>query len=347
MTGASGGGDEDQSFVDFQDYLMLHAKNGVILNGVLTWIDIQQKTTAPLVWRNQANAWFSEPEVMEAKEALWKICENKVDIIGKMVNRTSSDKKNVSIGDIGDAMAKLKEKDVLPLMLSSSLMLQRVPCYNTTSKDDTDVTTVATRVKALEDSMNEYMKQQTNQMNNLLNTVKKHSPSTNIGAQMGNGAGYIQQQRTRMESLSKKHKLDDDESEVFPPLQPSGHRVSQPIHPSGRSSQPTLPPGPPAGISAPPQANHTQSYAQTAQSTRQSNNQPGQQPPFRPRRQSTLLFGQAKTGKDNQTQLLAANVNLVASGVSKAATGNQLKEFLEDKGIKVTEIECMTYHPEA
>ena len=41
MTGATGGGDEDQSFVDFQDYLMLHAKNGVILNGVLTWIDIQ------------------------------------------------------------------------------------------------------------------------------------------------------------------------------------------------------------------------------------------------------------------------------------------------------------------
>ena len=59
------------------------------------------------------------------------------------------------------------------------------------------------------------------------------------------------------------------------------------------------------------------------------------------------MFGKAKLGKDNQTQLLAANVNLVASGVSKAATDSQLKEFLEDKGIKVTEIECMTYHPDA
>ena len=44
MTGASGGGAKDKSFADFQDYLQLHAKNGVILNGVLTWIDIQQKT---------------------------------------------------------------------------------------------------------------------------------------------------------------------------------------------------------------------------------------------------------------------------------------------------------------
>ena len=97
MTGASGGGDEDQSFAGFLDYLQLHAKNGVILNGILTWIDIQQKTTAPYVWRNQANAWFSEPEVMEAKEALWNVCANKVEVIGKLINRTSSDKKNVTI----------------------------------------------------------------------------------------------------------------------------------------------------------------------------------------------------------------------------------------------------------
>ena len=92
------------------------------------------------------------------------------------------------------------------------------------------------------------------------------------------------------------------------------------------------------------QSNNAPSYAEAMQ---KNNTQTGQQPSFRPRRQSTLLFGQAKTGKDNQTQLLAANVNLVASGVSKAATANQLKEFLEDKGINVTEIECMTYHPEA
>ena len=38
---------------------------------------------------------------------------------------------------------------------------------------------------------------------------------------------------------------------------------------------------------------------------------------------------------------------MVAAGVSKAATGEQLKEFIEDKGIKVEEIECLTYHPDA
>ena len=354
MTGASGGGDEEESFADFQVYLDLHAKNGVILNGILTWIDIQQKTTAPLVWRNQASAWFSEPEVMEAKEALWRVCASKVDIIGKLVSRTTSDKKSVTIGDISDAMTKLKDKGVMPLLLGTSLMLQRVPCYNTTSKDDSDITSVMTRVKGLEDCMNEYMKQQTSQMENLSSSVMKIStttaPSMNTSTTSkpaGPGTSFFQQQRERMESLGKKHKLDDEDIEVFltPPLNPPRSTVRRNFQPSGRVAPPAFTPLQPAGIAPLPQNNQAPSYAQAmAKDTNQSGHQ---QPPPRPRKQSTLLFGKAKIGKDNQTQLLAANVNLVASGVSKAATDIQLKEFLEDKGIEVTEIECMTYHPDA
>ena len=41
---------------------------------------------------------------------------------------------------------------------------------------------------------------------------------------------------------------------------------------------------------------------------------------FRHRKQSTRLFGKSMTGKDNITQLLAANVNLVVAAVAKAAT---------------------------
>ena len=304
MTGATGGGDEDQSFVDFQDYLMLHAKHGVILNGVLTWIDIQQRTTAPHVWRNQAIAWFSEPEVMEAKEALWRVCEKKIDIIGKMVNRISPDKKNATIGDIGDAMAKLKEKDVLPLLLGSSLMLQRNPFYNTTSKDDTDISTVVTRVSTLEESMNEHMKQQAMQMASLVNIVNKFSSSVTASSSSASAPSFPPQ-RERLESLSKKHKLDDDMNEVFhhpqvepvvqpprhqpaqvPHLQPTQGQVPQPsvITPIPAASFPPLPPG--------------QSYATIAQCPQHhlknvQNQQHNQQ---KQRRSSTLLFGQSKVG---------------------------------------------------
>ena len=69
--------------------------------------------------------------------------------------------------------------------------------------------------------------------------------------------------------------------------------------------------------------------------------------PTQPRRKSTILYGKSKVGKDNEQLLLAANINLVATGVSKSATDVQLKNFLETKGIKVDEIECLTHHPDA
>ena len=167
--------------------------------------------------------------------------------------------------------------------------------------------------------------------------------------------------------------LDDDASTVFqpsgssfPPFQSSSHhsrrnadqtrsafqppgsfpQLSQPqVQPLGRAAVQPQPPFQPEGMN-----NQATSYANAIAAGAQNNtNQPsGQhQQPFRPRKQSTLLYGKSRTGKDNQTQLLAANVNLVASGVSKGATDQQLKNFLEDKGIKVTEIQCLTYHPDA
>ena len=49
---------------------------------------------------------------------------------------------------------------------------------------------------------------------------------------------------------------------------------------------------------------------------------------------------------DVALELLAADANLVASGVSKDATCEQLKEFIESKGVKVTEIELISNAPE-
>ena len=46
-------------------------------------------------------------------------------------------------------------------------------------------------------------------------------------------------------------------------------------------------------------------------------------------------------------RLHAANVNLVATGVAKDASSDQLKEFIENKGIEVVEIELLTHHPDA
>ena len=72
-------------------------------------------------------------------------------------------------------------------------------------------------------------------------------------------------------------------------------------------------------------AHSAPSYADVMSAVTQNNvNQPlgtnQEKQQFRHRKQSTRLFGKSMTGKDNITQLLAANVNLVVAGVAKAAT---------------------------
>lgn len=64
---------------------------------------------------------------------------------------------------------------------------------------------------------------------------------------------------------------------------------------------------------------------------------------FRPRRKSALMYGKSK---DDEVYL-AADVNLVASGVSKDATESQLNDFLKNKGLNAVAVEKLTQHPDA
>ena len=86
---------------------------------------------------------------------------------------------------------------------------------------------------------------------------------------------------------------------------------------------------------------------QQQQQQRANHNQQNQLDPRRTnqqgrRRASALVFGNVKDGKEETGNcLLTADENLVASGVSKDATTEQLKEFIVSKGI-----ELLTNHKE-
>ena len=56
-----------------------------------------------------------------------------------------------------------------------------------------------------------------------------------------------------------------------------------------------------------------------------------------------ICFGSAKsTGDDNVETLLAADVDLVASGVGKDCTNENLKDFLKGRGIEAVAVETLT-----
>ena len=69
--------------------------------------------------------------------------------------------------------------------------------------------------------------------------------------------------------------------------------------------------------------------------------------PHNPRRPSALIYGNARTGADDSEQFLAADAELVAYGVSKDATEEQLKQFIISKGINVTAVKKLTTFEEA
>ena len=62
---------------------------------------------------------------------------------------------------------------------------------------------------------------------------------------------------------------------------------------------------------------------------------------------NTLIYGKATTGKDQSEQFLAADVELVATGVARDASDSQLKEFIMSKGIEVLEISKLTTYEHA
>ena len=203
-------------------------------------------------------------------------------------------------------------------------MMKRAPCFNT-CPSNANASDVVARVKVLENSLTSYMKLQTDEMKRLSLAVGSLAPPPRVPLA-----------RPRLESVGKKHKLDEDIEEVFEDVR---HNPTWPNHQN--TNQQNI-------NNQKPKEKTFATVAQT-EPKRDVNqrNTNSQNMGNRSRRPSTLLFGKAKTGKDDVENFLAANVNLVATGVAKDATSEQLKEFIVNKGINVVEIELLTQHPEA
>ena len=74
--------DLKQGVYECIEFLQCH---GVLLNGLLLWLDIKRKTTAENVWKSQAITKFTKEEITAAKDELWKTAGEAV--LGKAVRR--------------------------------------------------------------------------------------------------------------------------------------------------------------------------------------------------------------------------------------------------------------------
>ena len=177
MHGSSGYCDvngEEDGLKEVFDFLKLQSGNGLVINGILAWIDVQQKSTPPNIWLAQAASSFCDDEVEIAKAALWKAASNRLDIIGDVVSRRNPDRIERNLNDIHTAMKALKEANAIPLILCSSSMVRTFPAFHC-DKNTSDIGDVLSKVMVVEQSLGNFMKQSNDQMKKLANSIAKIS----------------------------------------------------------------------------------------------------------------------------------------------------------------------------
>ena len=94
MGGEDDGWVKKKGVAEMEEYIRSSAPNGVVLNGLLVWIDIQKKTTPENIWKAQALSKCSKEDITEAKNALLEVGDELV--IGKIEKRIGGKKGNNS-----------------------------------------------------------------------------------------------------------------------------------------------------------------------------------------------------------------------------------------------------------
>ena len=267
-----------------------------------------------------ALAGFLDEEVCLAKTILWKACGVN---IGELPNRQGKNKTRADIDDIVKALRSLKSTGKSPMILATGKMLKMAPI-----SDGTPLTAstgdIAQRVSLLESSLKNFMTQQSVQIKSLteaFNASKSETSSVKPAAFRN-----IASSTGTTDSPNKRKRVDDSNSPGTATHSSvdsgligniSKATVLKPSYAQYAANGPKTPRGVP-GI------NRVNSGTEVNA------------------RRPSIMYGTAKLGKDDNEELLAADVALVASGVSKDASPEQLSDFLKAKGIGVIAIEKLT-----
>ena len=208
--GWQGGGQPDGNGIDrgLLEYFAEHGKNGIVVDGVVAWIEIQQGRTGDEIWKAQAEARYDHQEITHAKKALWDASETTIGYSAPV--RIGDSKKTADIDDIHKALQKLKCGNVLPLILASSRMVARSPVFGGITEDSSNGD-IVNKIGVLEDAMKSYMKQTNEQLKTLTEVVGTVGQVGSSRTSFGNPAvDKVICNSMIVDSPSKKRKTPDN-----------------------------------------------------------------------------------------------------------------------------------------
>ena len=276
-------------------------------------MEVQMNTEGCDIWRGLAERNWGEGEVTLAKEALGSVCG---DLLETLVPKfkTKRQKKEKEIEDIRDAIVALQKNDSMPMVLASSGMMGRCPPAwgqpaTSTTQD------VMGKVHMLEEVMSTHMELQRKQMEKLSQEIATLR-STGAIPKIPTLASGITVDLTDTPSKKRKFAESTREPNYASALAASVGGV-EPLHADNQ------------------QQNSIKMFQEIFQ---QQVIKP--KPPRSPR---NICFGNAKSsGDQNVETMLAADVDLVATGVGKDCTDENMSNFLKGKGIEPVLVETLT-----
>ena len=286
-----------------------------MIDGVVSWINVVHDIIADNVWKEQAESHYDVKEITEAKDALWKASGGQA---GDLVQRQGANKKKMEIEDIHKGLRKLKNESRLPLILSTSGMMARAPNLSGISTKS-DIGDVVARVKDLEDSMEAFMKKQSDQIKELTEVVSVNMSTSKPRPPV---IDLVNANKVPESPRTKRKRIEAENDPFIPPIENLSYA-------SAVSSGGDIVNKADAANSRKPVGGISPLGKSGA------------------RKNSVLVFGNATTTSGGGEEILAADVELVATGVSRDATTEQLSNFLQSRGVQVVDIALLTTYEHA
>ena len=151
------------------EQLKAHGQKGVVISGLIAWMEVQMNIEGCDIWRALAERNWSDSEVTIAKEALKSTSG---DLLETLVPefKTKRQKNEKEVEDIRKAIVALQSNNSMPLVLASSGMMGRCPSAwgqpaTATTQD------LIGKVHMLEEVMTSHMELQRKQMEKLSQEV--------------------------------------------------------------------------------------------------------------------------------------------------------------------------------
>ena len=299
-----------------------YGEHGIVVDGIIAWVAINKEMTAENILKQLMEKSLTLDELLKSRAALRASGGPELEEWFQKLPKTRQEMK-LAVEDIVKALKFLSESKKMPLILAGPDQLRCCPGAGSSSL--TSPVELETKIGSLEKLMNDFMDSNRKQIEELTVEVKKATETRKHAVLPEIVIGTTGKKRKTSEII-----LDGDvystPAEVPAVTRPTFSQVAMAgvntLHPPGRRSSSPQP--------------VTQQMMKEAIDN--AINPQVVKKVDKPKGRNVFHGSSAATEESS----LAADVDLVASGVARDATEKQLEDFLKAKGINVKKVECLT-----